>query len=447
MANPRDASKQTLLEADARRVELPPLELTESPSWRQRTLRPVGPGSLRGSVLNLATAAIGAGCLAMPYAIAESGLVVGCVWLVLAMALHILSCEVLLGVSQGVRTWPQLFISNFGGGGWVMDVIMLFLCAGVVIMYWVVEANQMSTFFSAGDADNDPHRPYYIMGVAALVLPVTLFELAFLRYVSLFVLCVCSSLTIFVPVMSLGCDTPAEMHYRVWPTSALGALQGFFICIFCSMIHINFYSVFGAMAPPPPWSPRQALPKDVADTLRMQKSFRIAVVIAASINAVLGLGGYFTLGSAAPQDLLQAYTEERCRPWAFGIATSLRTAIAVCTLGSIAINVAALRTAFLSLTLLKEVVTPQRPGVWALVTLALVVATVAAGIVCKNVADIVGVLGGTLSTIVVFLIPLLAYARNGVGDGACQRAGKMAVLAVVSLAGFANVIAKFFVQA
>ena len=46
-------------------------------------------------------------------------------------------------------------------------------------------------------------------------------------------------------------------------------------------------------------------------------------------------------------------------------------------------------------------VTPQRPGVWALVTLALVVATVAAGIVCKNVADIVGVLGGTLSTIVV----------------------------------------------
>ena len=45
-------------------------------------------------------------------------------------------------------------------------------------------------------------------------------------------------------------------------------------------------------------------------------------------------------------------------PRRFGIATSLRTAIAVCTLGSIAINVAALRTAFLSLTLLKEVVTP-----------------------------------------------------------------------------------------
>ena len=47
-------------------MELPPLELTESPSWRQRTLRPVGPGSLRGSVLNLATAAIGAAKLRSP---------------------------------------------------------------------------------------------------------------------------------------------------------------------------------------------------------------------------------------------------------------------------------------------------------------------------------------------------------------------------------------------
>ena len=53
------------------------------------------------------------------------------------------------------------------------------------------------------------------MGVAALVLPVTLFELAFLRYVSLFVLCVCSSLTIFVPVMSRELASAVSRTSRV----------------------------------------------------------------------------------------------------------------------------------------------------------------------------------------------------------------------------------------
>ena len=44
----------------------PPAQAAEELGWRQRVLRPVGPGSLRGSAANLASAAIGAGCLSMP---------------------------------------------------------------------------------------------------------------------------------------------------------------------------------------------------------------------------------------------------------------------------------------------------------------------------------------------------------------------------------------------
>ena len=72
-------------------------------SWAERSLRPMGAGSERGTVLTLVTSAVGAGCLAVPHAFIVSGMMGGVLWIFVAGALLILSGETLLQVNHLFR--------------------------------------------------------------------------------------------------------------------------------------------------------------------------------------------------------------------------------------------------------------------------------------------------------------------------------------------------------
>ena len=60
------------------------------------------PGSIRGSIFNLAGATLGAGALSLPYAIAEAGLLLGLLELAFAAFLTIYTTRLL--ISAGEKT-------------------------------------------------------------------------------------------------------------------------------------------------------------------------------------------------------------------------------------------------------------------------------------------------------------------------------------------------------
>jgi hypothetical protein len=173
----------------------------------------------------------------------------------------------------------------------------------------------------------------------------------------------------------------------------------------------------------------------------MRKAARLAVIATTAVNLFLALGGALTLGTSAPQDVLQRYRASECRDWAYGIATGLRLLISIATLGSIAINLSPLRAAFLELAGLRERVTEATPAGWAAATLGLLGVCTAIALSTTQVAMIVGFLGGTLSSTIIFLIPILAYARLDLDSGSCRRVFTQLAFILCGLLGYGNVIA------
>lgn len=416
------------------------------PTFVARNFRYMGPGSLRGTALNLSASAIGAGGLALPYAFGVSGIVVGMVSFIISALLIYYSSELLLRTAGPARTWPDYLARTIGGPRRTMDLILFLLCTGVITMYLVVVGNQCSAMLEGVERGESVSRVYYIIAAAMFVFPLSLPKLEFLRYVSLVVVVVMAAIGVCLPILGAGCDVPGVSGLPLWPRSALDAMQGFFIMVFCDMIHINFFGTFEAMADPPVWSPHRASPKADADNERMRKASRLAVLATSLVNVLIALGGALTLGTSATQDVLQRYRADECREWAFGIATGLRLLICIATLGSIAINLSPLRASFLALAGLQDRVTEATPAKWATVTMVLLAVCTGIASSTTRVADIVGIIGGTLCSTIIFLVPSLAYANLGLDTGSVRRWFTLLVFFVAALLGYGNVIAKLVVK-
>ena len=74
----------------------------------------------------------------------------------------------------------------------------------------------------------------------------------------------------------------------------------------------------------------------------------------------------------------------------------------------------------LELAGLRERVTEATPASWAAATLGLLGVCTAIALSTTQVAMIVGFLGGTLSSTIIFLIPILAYARLELDSGSFE---------------------------
>jgi len=87
-------------------------------NWLERTFSPMTPGSLRGSIITLMSTALVSGILSLPYVVAETGLVIGSLFIVLGALNALMSMYLLMKAcfKTGINKYSELVKHCFGPG-------------------------------------------------------------------------------------------------------------------------------------------------------------------------------------------------------------------------------------------------------------------------------------------------------------------------------------------
>ena len=81
-----------------------------------RTVGKLGPGSLRGSILNMCNTAIGAGVLSLPFAFKRNGIIVGVVLVILAAISAYFSLMILVNLGSKYKIYNYSSLAERAGG-------------------------------------------------------------------------------------------------------------------------------------------------------------------------------------------------------------------------------------------------------------------------------------------------------------------------------------------
>ena len=189
----------------------------EDPADPRLVSQKAGTAGLFASIFNLCNVCMGAGCLAMPFAFREVGMVLGLMLLVLVWALMSYSATLLCDVA---RTTPSPSTVTYGGlarlvfghrGTAIAQVIIIVSCAGISTSYFQLMGDLVAPpiAYWAGDTPDTYCNYWYSkhgVMVFALVFEAMLCALPTLyalRYVSLLAV-VCMYYTTFILVFRSG---------------------------------------------------------------------------------------------------------------------------------------------------------------------------------------------------------------------------------------------------
>ena len=104
-------------------------------SWVDRTFSKLDAGCLRAAIVTLCSSTIGAGALALPYAVSKCGIALGAVLMILVSASFIGYYRVLVRVSMGFQNHSYLqLVEAYFGKGWkvTIEIFVAISCMAVI---------------------------------------------------------------------------------------------------------------------------------------------------------------------------------------------------------------------------------------------------------------------------------------------------------------------------
>jgi amino acid permease len=107
------------------------------PCWR-RYIGPIREGSLRGSTLAMASITFGSGCLAFPYAVAQTGPVIALIFFIVVAIANYYTLYILLesGIRSKIMDYNGLIVKTMGKKMDIFyDINNFILCLGVIMSY------------------------------------------------------------------------------------------------------------------------------------------------------------------------------------------------------------------------------------------------------------------------------------------------------------------------
>ena len=226
--------------------------------------------SVGSGVLNMSNTILGAGMLALPHALAQSGLLVGLLLLALFAALSLLGLH-LLSAAADLAGRPSSFYAvaekAVPGSGLLIDAAIAVKCFGVATAYLIIVGDAMPQAVEAfGATGLLLDRRTWTLGAAVLVSPLAyLKQIDALRHTSLLALLSVLFVTVLVLLFALrpgaGFDPcagprrpPAAPCRGAVPLATsmgatLGALPTFVFSFTC---HQNIISVTNELRAPTP---------------------------------------------------------------------------------------------------------------------------------------------------------------------------------------------------
>jgi amino acid permease len=379
-------------------------------SLLKRSLSPLTTGGIRQSMFTLISAAIGGGILCLPYVFSIVGLIPGLIILSASGILAYVSMLMLLLSAERARiySYGRLFAKSVDWvyAGPFLDVVAIMFGQGVIVAYFVFLGDFLPPLFDA--IGNPLSRTSCILLCCALAIPLVFpSKLSALKYVtpiSTLSLVVTAGVVVYrAPMMNSKLDNDmAKTDLVIISPSLLKALS---IAVSSFICHTNVVSVAGELVEP---SPRRA-----------RKISSRAALVQLILYLVIGVSGYFSFSRGTQQNFLNGYPDGDV------LVCICRLLLSITIFCGLPMNINPSARAcinlyvFLSHFQVDEPLLPATPSEKAdhhrtlriaVGFIDLIIGAVVA-LSVPGIADVIGVLGGSLGTLIMLVFPALIYAR------------------------------------
>ena len=291
-----------------------------------------------GPSANLCSATLGAGILALPFAISSSGIGLGLILLTVAAVSTIISIDMLVKSCATLKqnSYEKLTVILFGNTiSWIIEGCIILLCFGTCVAYIVavgdiLEEGILGTLRHS-NLPSFVNREFVMILFWALVMfPLSLFEkINALRYASLFGVSSISFLVFAVfyhSIRTYKTHTQIESdqnifevnnfaftfekftHRRLdtlwglklWPESFLDAIKACPIILFAFNCQLNVPAIFDEIKP-------RHHHTDFSPVLSMRRVARRGVMICFIFYTVMGYFAFFEFGNNTQDNVLKNY--------------------------------------------------------------------------------------------------------------------------------------------
>mmetsp|Transcript_6169 Transcript_6169/g.9667 ORF Transcript_6169/g.9667 Transcript_6169/m.9667 type:complete len:459 (+) Transcript_6169:33-1409(+) len=379
-------------------------------------------GSIKGSIFTLVVAIVGAGTLSVPFAIQQSGLLLGCGLFLAGACLAYFSLELLVISSElcGVKSYKGIADALYGRRmGVFAQVALLCNLYGTSISYIVASGTMISKVLGViFDSSSIYLGPKYVMAISTclIILPLCLLRtMGALRYTSLLAVTCVIYLALVVTVMYFDfCGNEevvrvgdsAEVVTCFWKSGGdpivfanfdlLRILNTIPIVVYAYTCHPNVLPMFMELQRP--------------TRRRMVKVVGRAIGLACSIYVLLGVFGYLTFKdqlSMSDGNFLNNDYHKNKFILIGAIGMSLSVVLAV------PLFVNAFRSNVFQLIHNDDQLDPKTSSLsfHVCVSVGMVVAALLPAILIQDISKVFTVLGSTTNPVICYVLPSLFILR------------------------------------
>jgi amino acid permease len=379
------------------------------PSLIERSFSPLTAGGIRQSTFTLISAAIGGGILCLPFVFSLVGVFIGIILLCIASFLAYISMRMLFLSADRSKTFSygKLFAHSldFGYAGPLLDLITIMFGQGVVIAYFVF----LGDFIPAlGDATGlSIARTVSILACCFFAIPFAwptkLSALKYLTPVSTLSLLITACVVVYRTPLMHSVLSPEDADVDSFIVSR-SILKGFTIAVSSFICHTNVVSVAGELVQP--------------SAKRANKISIRTAAVQLVLYLVIGICGYASFTRGIQQNFLKGYPDDD------QLICMCRMMLSFTIFFGLPMNTNPTARAFVNLvqalkTLKSEPLLPDTPsddsdpmrtlrisaGVVVLITGSIV------SLYVPGIADVIGILGGSLGTLIMLVFPALIFAK------------------------------------
>lgn len=403
-------------------------ESQPSSSFFQRTFKKIDQGSIRGSIFTLVATAIGAGCLSIPLAFRNIGIILGPLMLMVTALVSIISLTVLSSAAfkHKVFDYSNLVEKVLGVRARIllasiMTLYLLGTLVGYEVMVGIFGKSVLSSFgLNLGNTGS-----VLVMGVMTLgiMTPLCLLkDLSSLRHVS-----IVSALTLIYIAILLIAELPISAQDNDWSEMDYASINTLFFsafayCLYAFVCHGNICQITGELQRP--------------SMRRLFKAIFRATTLLLVLYSIIGTFGY--LGNLDLKTLIIM------RPTPSGISNDWAMVIARCMMlititAAVPLNLPPLRDIVFRQILRTN---GQPRFVWhCVVSLGLLYLAFLIAVLFPQILFLFSFLGGFCSVFIVVLFPAAIYFKD-LNERAISHPINIAVIAsavLLALLGFTSV--------
>eukprot|EP00742_Colponemidia_sp_Colp-10_P006472 GILJ01006933.1.p1 GENE.GILJ01006933.1~~GILJ01006933.1.p1 ORF type:complete len:449 (+),score=63.75 GILJ01006933.1:44-1348(+) len=266
-----------------------------------RTFGPIAPGSVRGSIFTLASTALGAGMLALPYVLKVAGLVPGILFILVAGIVSLIAMELLVACARitGIKNYAELVRQVLGKRmGDFMELVIVVYCFGCVIGYFVLIGEFVPSMLDAvglSSLNNRALDMIVLTGCGAFPLAL-LKNMSSLRYSSIVgLMCI-----IYINLVVIA-EGPEQIRRHsdlpiVTYDMSMEVFKVISITFFAYTCHVNVFSVYSELQNPL--------------ARRMHKVTRRATLVEIIVYSSIAIFGYLSFRDLCDANITKNYGQD-----------------------------------------------------------------------------------------------------------------------------------------